>query len=216
MTVFIPLRLGQLQFGYKNSVSSIEIFLNDIAGSSEEHIKIQDKLYDLGHDFFSVNWKEANTSFIEALNVERNVMFIILSLIVVIATFNIISSLTMLVMDKNKQIALLKTIGMSDQSIMNIFFVCGTIIGLLGTLFGTVIGIVFSLQINDIKMFLEKILKVNLFNPEIYSLTELPSRVLIIDVVLVASISMILAFLSTLYPAKKAAKINPAEILRYE
>ncbi|MDR0571343.1 MAG: lipoprotein-releasing ABC transporter permease subunit [Rickettsiales bacterium] len=216
MTVFIPLKLGQLQFGYKNSVSSIEVFLDNVIDSSKEHIKIQDKLNDLGYDFFSVDWKEANTSLIEALNIERNVMFIILSLIVIIAAFNIISSLTMLVMDKNKQIALLKTIGMSDQSIMNIFFICGTIIGFFGAICGMIVGVIFSLNTNNIKIFLERILGINLFNPEIYSLTELPSRILVTDVMLVVSLSMVLSFLSTLYPAKKAAKINPAEILRYE
>jgi lipoprotein-releasing system permease protein len=119
-------------------------------------------------------------------------------------------------MDKNKQIALLKTIGMSDQSIMGIFFICGTIIGLVGTLCGTIIGITFSVNINGIRAFLEKIFGVNLFNPEVYSLTELPSRIATLDVLITVSLAIVLSFLSTIYPAKKAAKINPAEILRYE
>jgi lipoprotein-releasing system permease protein len=174
MAVFIPFKMGQLQFGYRDSVNSIEIFLGDARNSSKKHQEIQNKLYDLGYDFYSVDWKEVNTGLIEALNIERNVMFIILSLIVVIATFNIISSLTMLVMDKSKQIALLKTIGMNNNSIMNIFFICGALIGFFGTLFGTVIGIVFSIKINSIEAFLERVLNVNLFNPTVYSLTKLP------------------------------------------
>jgi lipoprotein-releasing system permease protein len=143
VVVFVPFKMGQLQFGYKDSSNSIEVFLDNAHDSSAKHREIQNRLLDSGYDFYSVDWKEINTSFVDALNIERNVMFVILSLIIVIATFNIISSLTMLVMDKSKQIALLKTIGMSDNSVMNIFFICGMIIGVLGTLFGTVAGVIF-------------------------------------------------------------------------
>ncbi|MDR2760617.1 MAG: lipoprotein-releasing ABC transporter permease subunit [Rickettsiales bacterium] len=216
MVIFIPLRMGQLQFGYINSVNAIEIFLNNINNSSETNDKIRETLLKFGRDFFSVDWKEANTSLIEALNVERSVMFIILSLLILIAAFNIISSLTMLVMDKNKQIALLKTIGMDNKSIMSIFLICGSFIGFLGTLVGAATGIIFTLNINAARAFLERVFGVNLFNPSIYSLTRLPSRILLSDIFLIVSLSMALSFLSTIYPAKKAAKINPAETLRYE
>jgi lipoprotein-releasing system permease protein len=216
MTVFIPLKMGQLQFGYKNSVSSIEIFLDNVHNSSKKHYEIQNILYNLNYDFYSVDWKDINVSFIEALNIERNVMFVILSLIIVIATFNIISSLTMLVMDKSKQIALLKTIGMTNGSIMNIFFICGSIIGALGTFFGSVIGILFSLNITSIEAFLEKIFNINLFDPSVYYLTRLPSKLLFSNIALIIVMSLVLSFLSTIYPARKAAKINPADALRYE
>jgi lipoprotein-releasing system permease protein len=122
----------------------------------------------------------------------------------------------MLVMDKNKQIALLKTIGMGKGSIMSIFFICGSFIGFLGTFIGAVLGIIFTLNINAVRAFLEHIFGVDLFNPSVYSLTRLPSRILFSDVFLIVSLSMVLSFLSTIYPARKAAKINPAETLRYE
>jgi lipoprotein-releasing system permease protein len=122
----------------------------------------------------------------------------------------------MLVMDKSKQIALLKTIGMNDNSIMNIFFICGMIIGVLGTLFGTIVGVIFSLEINSIEAFLERILGVNLFDPKVYSLTQLPSKILISNVILIVILSLLLSFLSTIYPARRAAGVNPADALRYE
>jgi lipoprotein-releasing system permease protein len=216
MTVFIPFKMGQLQFGYENSANSIEIYLDNSNISSDIYYEIRNKLIFQDYDFYIVDWKEVNSSLIEALAVERNVMFLILTLIIIIATFNIISSLTMLVMDKKKQIALLKTIGMTNNSIMNIFFICGTIIGFLGTAVGVVIGLAFSNNINEIKLFFDRIFNVNLFNPEVYYLTELPSKIILSDVLLIVSVTLFLSFLSTIYPARKAAKINPAEILRYE
>jgi len=141
---------------------------------------------------------------------------LILTLIILVATFNIISSLTMLVNDKNKQIALLRTIGFSQKSIMRIFFLCGTIIGFVGTFLGTALGILFAKNIQNIKTILEKIFHVELFSPTVYFLTELPSKVIFSDVIFIVCLSLFLSFLSTLYPSYKASKTNPAEILRYE
>ena len=168
------------------------------------------------YNFNIVDWKGANSGLISALNVERNVMFLILTLIIIIAVFNIISSLIMLFMDKNKQIAILKTIGVSNFSIMKIFFICGTTIGVVGTALGTALGTLFAYNIENIRHFLENVFGLNLFNPTVYFLSQLPSKVFVGDVVIVSSMSILLSFLATIYPAYKASKTNPAEILRYE
>lgn len=119
-------------------------------------------------------------------------------------------------MDKNKQIAILKTIGVNNFSIMKIFFICGTIIGVLGTTIGTIIGTLFAYNIENIRHFLENMFGLDLFNPTIYFLSQLPSKVYISDIIIVSSMSILLSFLATIYPAYKASKTNPAEILRYE
>lgn len=213
---FIPLDMAQKHFKYDNSVSGLEIYLNDMSKLNETYYEIAKSLKNNGFDVRLIDWKESNSAFIGALNVERNVMFLILTLIILVATFNIISSLTMLVNDKNKQIALLRTIGFSQKSIMRIFFLCGSIIGFVGTFLGTALGILFAKNIQNIKAIIEKIFHVELFSPTIYFLTELPSKVIPSDVIFIVCLSLFLSFLSTLYPSYKASKTNPAEILRYE
>ena len=215
MIAFIPFNMAQKQFNYRDSVSSIEIFLKDASQTHNTIFEIEEVLRDK-YNFNIVDWKGANSSLISALNVERNVMFLILTLIIIIAVFNIISSLIMLVMDKNKQIAILKTIGVSNFSIMKIFFICGTTIGVTGTVLGTVCGTLFAYNIENIRHFLENIFGLNLFNPTVYFLSQLPSKVFVGDVVIVSLMSILLSFLATIYPAYKASKTNPAEILRYE
>lgn len=215
MIAFIPFNMAQKQFNYRDSVSSIEIFLKDASQAQNTMFEIEQTLGDK-YNFNIVDWKGANSSLISALNVERNVMFLILTLIIIIAVFNIISSLIMLVMDKNKQIAILKTIGVSNFSIMKIFFICGTTIGVTGTVLGTVCGTLFAYNIENIRHFLENIFGLNLFNPTVYFLSQLPSKVFVGDVVIVSLMSILLSFLATIYPAYKASKTNPAEILRYE
>jgi lipoprotein-releasing system permease protein len=216
MTVFIPFKMGQKQFKYNKSANIIEVYLNDSDASIDSLLEFSKILENDNYNFSIIDWRNANSSLISALNVERNVMFLILTLIIVIATFNIISSLIMLVMDKNKQIAILKTIGATNGSIMRIFFICGTTIGIVGTLIGTAIGSLFAYNIENIKQFIEGIFKVDLFNPTIYFLSKLPSRVFISDILLIMTISIILSFLATLYPSLKASRTNPIETLRYE
>jgi lipoprotein-releasing system permease protein len=165
----------------------------------------------------SVNdWQQLNSSFINALKVERNVMFLILSLIIIVAAFNIISSLIMLVNDKLKHIALLRTMGLSTGAVTRIFFINGALIGLIGTLIGSVLGTLFSYNIDNIKKSLESLTGATLFDPLIYFLTDLPAEINPLTILLVILISLLICFLAAIYPARKAAKLQPVEILRYE
>lgn len=214
-TIFMNFKMAQTHFRFNNSASAIEIFSknpNDLSALKKDLFKIIDDNQGL---YFS-DWQQVNSSFIEALKVESTVMFFILTLIILVAVFNIISSMIMLVNDKNKNIALLRTLGMSKGSILRIFLICGSSIGFFGTIFGLIIGVLFSANINNIKLWLESITDATLFNPAIYFLSTLPSRILLSDVIIITSMSFILSFLATLYPAFKASKAKPAEILRYE
>lgn len=212
----IPLEMGQLHFKEYDTVSSIEIEIKDQNIISDTERYINRVLTQNNFEYNIVNWRRANSSIMSALDVEKNVMFIILTLIIIVAAFNVISSLIMLVTDKNKQIALLKTIGVSDASIIRIFLICGSIIGFVGTTLGAIFGTLFSLNIENIRMFIERHFNVNLFNPTIYFLNQLPSKVYVSNIVMIVSLSLILSFLATIYPAIKASKTNPIDVLRYE
>lgn len=214
-TIFMNFVMAQIHFRFPNSVSAIEIFAEDATKIDE--IKMQ--LYEIlvrYPNLYATDWQQANAGFIDALKVESTVMFLILALIILVAAFNIISSMIMLVNDKNKNIALLRTIGMSKAAVMRIFLICGSSIGVVGTFLGLTIGVLFSANINNIKGWLESMTDTDLFNPTIYFLSTLPSKIFISDVILIVGMALILSFLATLYPAYRASKSNPAEILRYE
>ena len=213
---FLPLKMGQIQFNQRNMVSSIEIELKNNNVINQTIYDINEILQSLNINYSIIDWKNANSSLISALEIERNVMFLILFLIILIASFNIISSLIMLVMDKNKQIALLKTIGVSSNSILRIFFICGSFIGCVGTIFGVILGVIFAYNIETIRQFLENIFHKNLFDPSVYFLTQMPSEIKFQDILMVVIISLLLSFLATIYPALKASKTDPIEVLKYE
>lgn len=214
-TVFMNFEMAQTHFRFPNTASGIEIFAEDATKIDEIKLQLYQILVKYS-DLYATDWQQANSGFIDALKVESTVMFLILALIILVAAFNIISSMIMLVNDKNKNIALLRTLGMSKFAVMRIFLICGSSIGVIGTFLGFVIGVLFSANINNIKRWLESATDTTLFNPTIYFLSTLPSKIFISDIVVIVSMALILSFLATLYPAYKASKSNPAEILRYE
>jgi lipoprotein-releasing system permease protein len=162
-----------------------------------------------------VDWREANKTLVDVLQIERTVMFLILSLIILIAAFNIVSSLMLLVHDKMKEIAILRTIGMTKGAIMRIFMISGSFVGVIGTILGTSLGILFSMNIEKIRGVLEGISGVTLFDPVIYFLTTLPSDIQNEQVLLIASIALGISFIATIYPAWRVSKTSPAEVLKY-
>ena len=211
--IFMPWRNAQnfLQLG--DVATNIEIFLKDYKTSASSNYNIKKILND---SFEIVDWKKQNNAFINALNVEKNVMFLILTLIILVAAFNIISSMIMIVNAKSGDIALLRTIGSSKKAIIKIFLLIGTSIGLLGTIFGSFLGIFLSINIEYLRKFLSLILNQELFSPEIYFLTDLPSKIDFTEVFYIIITSLSLSILASLFPSWKAAKILPAEVLRYE
>ena len=211
--IFMPLDTAQKYLSIPNSVTHIDLFLNN----PEDTTDVVESLVKLLPDGFIVrDWRELNRGFVGALQVESNVMFLILLLIVIVAAFNIVSSLVMLVKDKNKDIAILRTFGVSRKSMMKIFVLSGTSIGVIGASFGTVLGVLVAIYIEPIRQFFQWMTGRDLFPSELYYLSELPSKLVLSDVLGIAFIAVLLAFLATLYPAWKAANTDPVEVLRNE
>lgn len=211
--IFMPLDAAQLFFRYPDSVSSIEVMTKNpddsqvISGYILEKIPPQYQVQD---------WQILNASLFHALKVERTVMFLILTLIVCIAAFNIVSSLIMLVNDKRKEIAILRTMGATKGMILRIFLMCGAMVGITGTLAGFVLGIGFAGNIETIRRWIESLTGNQLFDPVLYFLSELPADIEVFDVVMSVAMGIILSLLATLYPAFKASRQEPVEVLRYE
>ena len=211
--IFIPWKKAELFFSTKNIAHGIEIFLKDEKFTSSVSSNIKNKL---GNELLVIDWKKRNSAFMSALAVEKNVMFIILSLIILVAAFNIISSMIMLVQTKKSDIALMRTMGASKYVIIRIFVLTGSIIGLLGTFAGTILGVVISSNIESIRHFLTNIFGSELFSAEIYFLSKLPSDIYINEVIMVICVSIFLTLFASVFPAWKASRISPAEALRYE
>ena len=211
--VFMPLGVAGKFFGLGERASGLEIYTSapqQIAGLRAVIAE------DLAPGLRAFDWLERNRSFINALRVERNVMFLILTLIILVAAFNIISSMIMLVRSKNADIAVLRTMGASGGAVMRVFLMTGSSIGLVGTAAGTVLGLLFCWKIGSIQGFIEGISGAELFAAEIYFLSTLPAKVDPGEVGLVIAMALGLSFLASLYPAWRAARIAPAEALRYE
>jgi lipoprotein-releasing system permease protein len=211
--VFMPLAAAQRYFRLDDAVSKIEVFVEDPDDLRAPRRAIESRLGPTQRLF---DWQQENRSIFSALQVQKNVMFLIVMLIIVVAAFNIISSLIMLVKDKGSAVAILRTVGASRGMIMRVFFITGTSIGLAGTLVGTAAGLIITSNIASIQRALERLSGANLFPAEVYFFSQLPSEVDPGEVVLVAAMALGLSILATLYPSWRAARTDPVEALRYE
>ena len=211
--VYMPLPEAQAYFGRDKDVSVIEVFLGHPDALDEVKTAI-DKV--LTRAVILSDWRMRNRTFFGVLQVERNVMFLILTLIVLVAALNIISGLIMLVKDKSGDIAILRTMGATRGAIQRIFLMTGAAIGVVGTFAGLLLGVVVASNVETLRAFFSRMTNTNLFPAEVYFLSRLPSEIDPRDVVLVAAIALTLSLLATLYPARRAANLDPVEALRYE
>jgi len=211
--IFMDLPSAQQFFRMPNQVNSIEV----MAASASEADSIKgDLVTAVGGQAGIYDWRESNSSFLNALAVERNVMFLILTLIILVAAFNIISSMIMLVKDKGKDIAILRTMGATQSNMLKIFTLTGASIGFSGTIVGAILGISFASNIERIRQFLEGLTGTELFADEIYFLSKLPAVINMDDILVVVGMAFFLSIAATLYPAWRASRLDPVEALRYE
>jgi len=211
--IFMPLKEAQLFFGLENAVQGIEVMVadpNQVAAWRAPIGRV------VGSFARIVDWQQMNSSLFGALAVESNVMFLILTLIILVAALNIVSGLIMLVKDKGGDIAILRTMGATPGAVMRVFFIAGATIGIVGTFSGVAIGVLFSANIENIRQFLSSLFGVVLFDPTIYFLSQMPSKIETSDVVTIVLMSLSLSFIATLYPSWRAARLDPVEALRYE
>tara|TARA_B100001146_G_scaffold72367_1_gene64112 strand:+ start:1332 stop:2564 length:1233 start_codon:yes stop_codon:yes gene_type:complete len=199
-------------FDLDSSTRSLEVYLKKPLNIDSTKSKIQN----IFNEAFVYSWADMNSSLFSALKVERNVMFIILSLIIIVAAFNIISGLTILVKNKTRDIAILKSIGVQNSSITKIFFMVGFFIGTTATLFGIFLGVTFSIYIENIRIFLSSIFNISLFPEEIYFLSKMPSEINVNSIFIIAICSILVTIIVSIYPARQAAKQDPIKSLKYE
>ncbi len=211
--VYIPLSDAQAYFQLPDRVNAVEVLVDQPEAVGRYRDSIRERVGNTGR---IVDWQQLNAHFFNALEVERNVMFLILTLIILVAAFNIITGLTMLVRSKSRDIAVLRTIGATRGAVMRIFFMSGATIGVLGTLSGFALGLAFALNIDTIRLWLEGWTGAELWSAEIRFLSGLPAEVRVDDVVRVVAMGLGLSFLATIYPAWRAARLDPVEALRYE
>ena len=211
--IYIPLDTAQALFNYGSNVESIGIELKDVKDAQAFAGKLNEEL---GEKYRVIDWQQANSQFFGAVQTERNVMFIILTMIVIVASFNIIGGMIMLVKDKSQSIAILRTMGMERRSVQRAFILVGSFNGIVGTFTGVILGLLFCYNIGSIQSFVEWVTGAKVFSPEIYFLSKLPAQVNWHEVTTVILISLGISLLATIYPSWRAARLDPAEVLRYE
>ena len=199
-------------FNFEKKDRNLEIYLNDPKNIENQKNVVQ-KIF---NEEFVYSWADMNSSLFSALKVERNVMFIILSLIIIVAAFNIISGLTILVKNKTRDIAILKSIGVLNKSIIKIFFLIGVIIGTSATIFGIFLGVTFSLYVENLRQFLSSTFNISLFPEEIYFLSKMPSEINLTSILIISACSILITIIVSIFPAFNAAKLDPIKSLKYE
>ncbi len=209
---FINLKTLEEFFNLRKKDRNLEIFLKNPQNIEYQKIIAQKNF----PNEFVYTWSDMNSSLFSALKVERNVMFIILSLIIIVAAFNIISGLTILVKNKTRDIAILKSIGVLNKSIVKIFFLIGVIIGTSATIFGIILGVTFSMYVENLRQFLSTIFNISLFPEEIYFLSTMPSEISLSTIIIIALSSILITVVVSIFPALKAAKLDPIKSLKYE
>ena len=190
----------------------LEMYVNDPLNAN----RYKDEIQSQNPNLFVSSWSDLNKSFLTALKVERNVMFLILTLIIIVAAFNIISGLTILIKNKTKEIAILKALGLSKKSIIKSFFLTGFLIGLIATFTGVILGIIFSVYIEEIRQFLSSVLNLQIFPEDVYFLDEMPSEISVNSVLLISFFSIAISSLASFFPSLAATKIEPIKALKYE
>ena len=211
--VFMPLTEAQAYFNRAGDVTAIEVYTDDPDRIDSFRKAVTNAA---GRPIYMVDWRQRNATFFNALQVERNVMFLILTLIVLVAALNIVSGLIMLVKDKGSDIAILRTMGATQGAIMRVFLITGAAIGVVGTGVGFVIGVIVCAYIEDIRRFLSWLTNTELFSPELYFLSQLPAHMNVKETTAVVVMALGLSLLATLYPSWRAARLDPVEALRYE
>jgi lipoprotein-releasing system permease protein len=209
----IHLEDAQKLYQMGSAVSGVRLRLQDLF---EARSVARDLMTRLGRDLYATDWTRSHANFFRAVEIEKRVMFIILLLIVAVAAFNIVSTLVMLVTDKQSDIAILRTLGAAPGSIMQIFMVQGALIGVIGTLSGVVLGLLIGFNVDTVVPAIEHIVGFKFLAKDVYYISELPSDVQLPDVLTIGIVSLVLSFLATLYPSWRASRVNPAEALRYE
>jgi lipoprotein-releasing system permease protein len=209
----MPLKEAQAYFNRAGDVTAIEVY-TDNPDQIDKYRKLVTEAAQ--RPIFMIDWRQRNATFFNALQVERNVMFLILTLIVLVAALNIVSGLIMLVKDKGQDIAILRTMGASQGSIMRVFLITGASIGVVGTIVGFLLGVVVCLNIESIRQFLSWLTNTELFSPELYFLSKLPADMDTGETAAVVVMALTLSLLATLYPSYRAARLDPVEALRYE